>query len=121
MSCKRCPHHVRHGQVAKDGQDFQFKNLCGLKLKQNQDPELIKKTRGRGRPAAEPVRRKPPSADKSIDCTNYPFSSEFDYFFCNVYQETFASKGLKNDVVPTKDFEFSENFTGVSVTDMELL
>lgn len=121
MGCRRCPHHVRHGYMSKDGKSLEFKDLCGLRIKQTQDPELIKKNRGRGRPAVEGVKRKTIPAGSCIDCTHYPFPELFDYFVCDVYQDTFASKGLKNDVVPTKDFEFSETMVGASLTEMELL
>ncbi|MCB9228795.1 MAG: hypothetical protein H6618_04210 [Deltaproteobacteria bacterium] len=124
MTCKRCPHHVRHGKVGKDGKTIVFADLCGLKVKQKQDLEpLPKKGRGRGRPAAEPPPRKRPTqnVDEAPDCIHYPFSSHFDYFHCQVYIETFESKGLRNGVLPTKDFQYSEHIAGIAVTDMELL
>ena len=125
MTCnKRCPHHVHHGKVGDDGKTIRFSELCGLKMKQMQelDPPP-RKGRGRGRPAAEPpVNRKlVPKPGDDPGCIHHPFSSQFDYFRCRVYEETFESNGLKNDVVPTKDFQYSERLAGQAVTDMELL
>lgn len=91
--CKRCPHHVKHGQVAADGKTIEFLNRCGLMMK----------------------------ANKVLDCVHHPFSKYFDYTSCGIYQETFKSSGIKNDVVPTKDFQYSEGFNSGSITDMELL
>ena len=124
MTCKRCPHHVRHGKVGEDGKTISFSELCGLKIKQmqEQDPPP-KKNRGRGRPAAElPVKRKIlTQVGEDSNCIHHPFESQFDYFHCCVYVETFETKGMKNGVVPTKDFQYSERLAGVAVTDMELL
>ena len=122
MTCKRCPHHVKHGQIASDGKSMVFKDLCGLRLKQTMDPETTaKKTRSRGRPPAEIVPRKPLPPGQTTDCINFPFDEQFDYFTCTTYQEIFASKGIKNGAVPTRDFQYSEKMTGIPVTDMELL
>lgn len=122
MACKRCPHHVRHGKLADDGKSILFSDLCGLKMKQMQEFEpAVKKVRGRGRPTTEVVKRKPLPNGITADCVHFPFPSQFDYFHCEVYQDTFESKGLKNGVVPTKDFQYSERLAGMSVTDMELL
>jgi len=121
MNCRRCPHHVRHGQMAKDGKTLQFKDLCGLKLKRLQEQEVVqKKAKGRGRQAAE-VKQKRVLVVKNSECNHYPFSDEFDYFSCTVYQKTFSSYGLKNSVLPTKDIQFSESIANVSVTDLEFL
>ena len=122
MTCKRCPHHVRHGKIEADGKTIAFTELCGLKMKQMQDNECTgKKVRGRGRPTAEVVKRKPLPNGITSDCIHHPFPEQFDYFHCEVYQDTFESKGMKNGVVPTKDFQYSERLAGLAVTDMELL
>ena len=114
--------HVKHGQIAPDGKSMIFKDLCGLRLKQSVDPEVsAKKNRTRGRPPADPVPRKPLPPGSTTDCVHYPFHNQFDYFACPIYQEIFASKGLKNVAIPTRDFQYSETMTGVPVTDMELL
>src|SRR3989338_10193178 len=121
MNCRRCPHHVRHGQMAKDGKTLQFKDLCGLKLKRLQEQEVIqKKTKGRGRQVAE-IKQKRVLVVKNSEFNHYPFTEEFDYFSCTVYQKTFSSYGLKNSVLPTKDIQFSESIANVSVTDLEFL
>jgi hypothetical protein len=93
MSCRRCPHHVRHGLVSQDTKAITFQDRCGLKMK-----------------------------DK-VECGHYPFPPVFEYTGCEVYRSTFKSNGLRNDVQPTKDFQYSEAFTSnaVSITEMELL
>jgi hypothetical protein len=93
MLCKRCPHHVRHGKVAADGKSIEFQDRCGLKMK------------------------------SSIDqvCQHFPFPKVFDYIECDVYKATFKSTGIKNDVVPTSDFLYSDSFHSQPITDMELL
>ncbi len=121
MSCNRCPHHVRHGQYNSKEQTIEFRNICGLRHKQAIDPETVqKKGRGRGRQTTE-IKRKPLPYGASLECLHYPFLTTFDYFACDIYQENFATQGLKNGVLPTKDFQFSEHLAGISVTDMELL
>ncbi|MEZ4743930.1 MAG: hypothetical protein R3B45_16035 [Bdellovibrionota bacterium] len=123
MGCNRCPHHVRHGKLADDKKTVEFKNLCGLKIKQGQehDPEVNTKPRGRGRPVSEPVKRAPLAPGETYDCVKYPFTRESDYFQCEVYILNFRTKGLRNGVMPTKDFQYSESFSGGHITDMELL
>lgn len=122
MSCRRCPHHVRHGQLGEDGRSMVFKDLCGLRVKQGQDHDApIRKNRGRGRPPADNVKRKPLPPGASMECKHYPFAESFDYMLCPTYQEIFETKGLRNGAVPTKDFQFSETLSNVQVTDMELL
>ena len=93
MQCKKCPHHVRHGQVGADGKSIEFKNRCGLKMKELQ----------------------------SVECTHYPFGKGFDYLLCEVYIATFKTPGQRNDVVPTSDFQYSDKLSGNSITEMELL
>jgi hypothetical protein len=56
-----------------------------------------------------------------VDCAHYPFSKGFDYTVCGIYQEVFKSSGQRNDVVPTSDFQYSEQLAGNSITEMELL
>lgn len=93
MQCKKCPHHVRHGQVAADGKTIEFKNRCGLRMRENRE----------------------------ADCTKYPFSSGFDYTACDVYLATFKTAGQRNDVVPKSDFQYSDQLASSPITDMELL
>lgn len=93
MACRRCPHHIRHGQVSEK-QEITFQDRCALAMK----------------------------AGKQEDCLHYPFGRSFHYMNCSVYQATFKSAGVKNDVVPTKDFQYSEALAGGgSLTDMDLL
>lgn len=122
MSCIKCPHHIKQGRPIDDGKDFIFEDLCGLKIKQTQDSDGPKlKARGRGRPPAEPVKRKPLKPGETLECVNFPFEDNFDYIFCSVYQDNFKSKGIKNGVLPTKDINYSGSLSGSSITDMELL
>lgn len=93
MLCKRCPHHVRHGKVAADGKTFEFQDRCGLKMK----------------------------SSSHQDCGHYPFPKGFDHIECDVYKDTFKSTGMKNDVVPKSDLQFSDSFQSQSITEMELL
>ena len=121
MNCRRCPHHVRHGQLSDDGETITFKDICGLRHKQLVEPDLgPKKGRGRGRGPSE-IKRCPLPQGASLDCVHFPFNDTFDYFGCRIYQENFATQGIKNGVQPTKDFQYSERLAGVAVTDMELL
>lgn len=93
MVCKKCPHHVRHGQVAADGKSIEFKSRCGLRMKEQQQ----------------------------IECEHFPFKSGFDYGACGVYIGTFKTAGQRNDVVPTSDFQYSDRLAGSPITEMELL
>lgn len=93
MNCKKCPHHVRHGQVAPDGKTIEFKSRCGLRMKE-----------------AQPV-----------ECSHFPFGKGFDYVQCDIYLATFKSGGQRNDVVPTSDFQYSDKLSNNSITEMELL
>lgn len=93
MSCKNCPHHVRHGQAGKDGKSIEFKNRCGLRMKDG----------------------------KQEDCHHYPFPKAFDYQRCDIYHATFKSAGTRNDVIPRSDFQYSERLKNNSLTEMELL
>ncbi len=120
MSCYRCPHYVRHGQPTKDKKSIMFKDLCGLKMRQSTEPDQLMKKQ-RGRKPAEPVRKPARERTAGQECISFPFTEAFDYFQCAIYQKTFESKGLKNDVNPTSDFQFSEQLRGTSVTEMELL
>ena len=92
MVCRRCPHHVRHGQVGAQNK-IEFKDMCGLRMKT-------------GAPTP---------------CTHFPFPSSFDYVNCATYQDVFKTSILRNDVVPTKDFQYSDALTSSSITEMELL
>jgi hypothetical protein len=91
MICKKCPHHVRHGQANPGAQSIVFTDKCGLRMKDKQD------------------------------CSHYPFQKYFDYSKCDVYIDTFKGVGQRNDVVPTKDFQYTDAFTSSSITEMELL
>jgi hypothetical protein len=93
MSCRKCPHHVRHGHVGADGKSIEFKDRCGLKMKDS----------------------------KPRDCAHVPFKLGFEYTACEVYLETFKTAGQRNDVVPTSDFQYSDKLQTNSITDMELL
>ena len=93
MFCRKCPHHVRHGQVAQDGKSISFNERCGLLMK----------------------------SGTQVECKHYPFKKGFDYGHCEVYLSTFKSEGQRNDVVPTSDFQYTDAFSGACITEMELL
>ncbi len=91
MTCKKCPHHVQHGQVAADGKTFEFKDRCGLRIKEG------------------------------LLCSHYPFAKFFDYTNCEVYKNNVKGALDRKDVMPTQDFQFSDAFNSGSLADMELL
>ena len=91
MSCKRCPHHVRHGLPSKNGKTVEFTEKCSLMMEQAQD------------------------------CVNFPFPKVFDYMGCNIYQQVFKTTISRNDVIPTRDFQYSDNISNKTLTDMDLL
>ncbi|MDA9951151.1 hypothetical protein N9D31_01125 [Oligoflexaceae bacterium] len=99
MSCKRCPHYVRHGRAAADGKSIEFRDLCGLKLKKLEEDK---------------------KAFSDEVCVSLPFPEDFDHHFCSVYQHVFQS-GIKRNGVNPRDMQYSENLTAGSITDMELL
>lgn len=123
MACKRCPHHVRHGKVAADGATMVYTDLCGLRLKRATAPEESspRKMKNRSLRSLEKPKASENQAKVNTECFQVPFPIQFDYLHCQVYQETFASKGLKNGVIPTKDLHYSPSLLGIAVTDMELL
>ncbi len=122
MLCKRCPHLVRHGQYIQETKSIEFKSLCGLVMKKHlaleQPPEDLK-AKGPKKLVKKPSKKG--EAEPNMECVNYPFPAVFDYIDCSVYQETFKSTTRKNDVIPTKDFQYSDVLSGSSITDMELL
>ena len=93
MLCSRCPHHVRHGNLAADRKTIEFKDRCGLKMRQG----------------------------KEESCDKVPFQKGFNYVECDIYQATFKSTGQRNDCVPTSDFQYSDSLSGTSLVEMELL
>ena len=99
MSCKRCPHYVKHGRAAADGKSIEFRDLCGLKLKKLAEDK---------------------KAFSDDVCENVPFPEDFDYYLCSVYQHVFQS-GIKRNGVNPKDIQYSERLVAGSITDMELL
>ena len=92
MLCKKCPHHVRHGQVGPDN-TIEFKSRCGLRMKEQ----------------------------KPVECTHFPFSKGFDYAACDIYLAVFKTASQRNDVVPTSDFQYSDKLASNPITEMELL
>ena len=63
----------------------------------------------------------PKELELEQECLHFPFPKIFDYIECKIYQETFKSSARKNDVIPTKDIQYSDVLSGSSITDMELL
>ena len=91
MLCRRCPHHVRHGKVDAATNAITFRDKCALKIKDD------------------------------LDCKHHPFPKVFDYQTCEVYKTTFKGSVDRNEVSPTKDFQYTDNIAVGSITDMELL
>lgn len=122
MLCKRCPHLVRHGQVCGDDQQtIEFKNLCGLAIKQALAEEGGDQAKKPPRKGAKKISTSKVEISQQQECLHHPFPKIFDYIECSIYQGTFKSSNRTNDVVPTKDFQYSDVLTGSSITDMELL
>ncbi|MFY7985108.1 MAG: hypothetical protein ACOVO6_01470 [Burkholderiaceae bacterium] len=122
MLCKRCPHLVRHGQFNQETGEIEFRSLCGLVMKKNMVQEIVPedlKAKGPKKGVKKPGKKG--EIEPNMDCINHPFPSIFDYIECTVYQDTFKSTTRKNDVIPTKDFQYSDVLSGSSITDMELL
>ncbi len=122
MLCKRCPHLVRHGQLASDRKNIEFKNICGLILKaetalENPQAETAPARRGPKKASTTPKKK----SEKNMDCGHFPFPAVFDYIDCKVYLETFKTVGRRNEIIPTTDFQYSDALSGSSITDMELL
>ena len=119
MKCKKCPHLVRHGQQACSG-DIEFKSMCGLAMKKQVFEVYGDLNKRPGRKSAKTRLAAVPPTDKQL-CAQAPFPDYFDYFECPTYQGTFKSTSRKNDVVPTKDFQYSDSLSGGSITEMALL
>lgn len=126
MGCTKCPHHVRHGSVGDDKKTIKFSDLCGLKHKKQIDSEpQTKKPKLKipSKPINPPATFKSQEAldDEDKSCIHFPFTDSFDYQACQVYREYFSSFGSRNVVIPTKDFQYSDQIATTAVTDMELL
>ncbi|MBF0441408.1 MAG: hypothetical protein HQK54_05850 [Oligoflexales bacterium] len=125
MLCKRCPHLVRHGQADPETKNIEFRNICGLMIKTRKQEEIKLdvniKINGKKPPKKLVEQDTHPQISAQICCSNYPFPKIFDYIECETYQSTFKSTTRKNDVIPTKDFQYSDVFNSSSITDMELL
>ena len=77
-----------------------------------------------GRRPVKKAERQPPkeqTSNKDHACPHHPFPVVFDYIECNIYRGTFKGGNRKYDVIPTKDFQYSDALTTNSITDMELL
>lgn len=95
MSGGRCPHFVRHGRAEgkADNRKLVFHDRCGLKMR----------------------------ANVHYACPHYPFAHTFDHANCEVYHQTFKPGATRNDVMPTKDFQYSGTLPSESIADMKLL
>lgn len=115
MSCSRCPHYVKHGQIETDTNQITFHHLCALKVKKAQDLDHpFKKSKNRSKPPR--IVPKP-----SLICIHHPFDNYFNHLTCAVYKETFHTKDIQNNAIPTTDASYSESIGRISVTDMDLL
>ena len=126
MACYKCPHYVRHGRMDSQQTKIVFEDVCGLKIKRSSTvDQTLKRPKGKVKSRnvkqyMMPSEQEPPKYQE-VSCPHLPFKTDFDYLNCTVYRDTFESAGVRNSVVPTIDFEYSENLTGASVTDMDLL
>ncbi len=121
MLCKRCPHLVRHGKVTLEG-NIAFDENCGLKMKAEHLEAGAESAKPTGRkPAKKETTQSSLDPDADYSCDHFPFPKIFDYIDCNTYTVTFKGGKSKNDVVPTKDFQYSDALNSGSITDMELL
>lgn len=91
MQCRKCPHHLRHGQVDQTTKAITFKDRCSLRLKEQQD------------------------------CGHYPFAKYFDYMTCETYKATFKGAVDRKGVMPPGELQFSDSVTAGGIADMELL
>ena len=58
MLCKRCPHLVRHGQLGPDKKTIEFKEMCGLIMKAQTQPEGLDITKKAPKKAPKKVPKK---------------------------------------------------------------
>ena len=95
MNGARCPHFVRHGRAeGKAGnRKLVYYDRCGLKMR----------------------------ANEHFACPHHPFSRTFDHSQCEVYHQVFKPGVARNDVMPTKDFQYSGTLPADSLSDMKLL
>src|SRR5262245_11946619 len=123
MTCQRCPHHVRHGQMSEDRKTLTFTDICGLKVKAHDREEEALRERmtaaavgpERSKMALKELQKPRQKNHLNAECIHVPFPAKFEYRVCNVYIETFKSTEQKNDVLPTKDFQYSEALIGGSI------
>lgn len=115
MSCSRCPHHVKHGQLDKNTNDIHFHQLCALKVKKANDTDFsVNKKKNPTKPKAKETVKK-----ELLVCDHYPFDPCFNHLSCLIYLKTFKIQTDQNNVVPRS--AYNETIESVSVTDMELL
>jgi hypothetical protein len=99
MSCSKCPHCVRHGTPVGKSQKIEFQDVCGLKIKaqQNQilDIQIAKsKSRKKAKPKEYDLEKKQILYSQS-KCPKSPFTDDFNYKTCEVLCEYLKT--------PTKD------------------
>ncbi|MCY4380177.1 MAG: hypothetical protein OXC40_01210 [Proteobacteria bacterium] len=126
MGSGRCPHYVRHSTFNRKTQQMEFRDQCGLLLRRAAGSKNIKNSRGSKPPPVKKNRRhqtvaKIENNDDSVSCDQLPFTDTFHYFDCPTYQETFKSGSLKNNAVPTKNIQYSDQFSSNSLNDMDML
>ena len=125
MNCKKCPHYVRHGQLNPKTNTIEFKDACGILLRQAaklQEKENNKKASNKD---------KTPSKEKTITqkqeiplCKHYPFSQDFNHTECDIYQNYFKSISYKTDIMAdAQDLQLSDIFNSSStkITDLDIL
>ena len=122
MGCTRCPHFVRNGKPSGDGKSIDFSENCGLLIKQDIEPLPVHGRKSKLKNKVVETQKQINYKDPKYTCLQYPFDKNFEYFTCQVYQETFKSGLLRNGVFPSSQYDYVENLSPLSsVTDMDLL
>ena len=122
MACTRCPHFVRNGKPSADGKSIDFSDNCGLLLKQDIEPPLITGRKPRSKNKVNMNQKQLDYKNPKYSCQQYPFEKGFEYFTCQVYQDTFKGGLMRNGVFPSTQYDYVDSVSTLSsVTDMDLL
>mgnify|MGYP000754820391 CR=1 FL=1 len=79
MSCRRCPHHVRHGFAGDEG-EIMFSDFCGLKIKkQERDSNPLNDSKLNNR---KPVKV---SEKKQAEPRNFGKLKKYPVKFCRLF------------------------------------
>ena len=122
MACTRCPHFVRNGKPSIDRKSIEFSENCGLLLKQDIEPPVMTGRKAKSKNKINMNQKQLNYTDPKYNCIQYPFQKGFEYFSCQVYQDTFKGGLIRNGVFPSSQYDYTDSVSDLaSVTDMELL